>query len=57
MIRAETFALLWPETVKALAVHKEHLVLEQVEMYAAMMSQIKGLSTFLAVKYAQMQLQ
>ena len=57
MIRAETFALLWPETVKALAVHKEHLVLEQVEMYAAMMSQIKGLSTFLAVKYAQMQFQ
>lgn len=57
MIRAETFALLWPETVKELAVHKEHLVLEQVVMYAAMMSQIEGLSTFLAVKYAQMQLQ
>jgi hypothetical protein len=57
LIRAETFALLWPETVKELAVHKEHLVLEQVVMYAAMMSQIEGLSTFLAVKYAQMKLQ
>jgi ABC-type transport system involved in Fe-S cluster assembly fused permease/ATPase subunit len=57
LIRTETFALLWPETVKALAVHKEHLVLEQVVMYAAMMSQIKGLNIFLAVKYAQMKLQ
>jgi hypothetical protein len=37
LIRIETIALVLQEMVKVLAVHKDHLVLEQMEMFAAMM--------------------
>jgi hypothetical protein len=40
LIRVKTIALLLQEMEKELAVHKGHLVQEQLAMYAAMMSQM-----------------